>query len=158
MPNKTCVICGKIFRVPPNREETAKCCSMICRNKLIRLNNKQLKINHDNIKYIQDICVLPDKMIYDGHKVYMNGNYPAICINHKNHYLHRYVWEQTYGSIPKGMVIHHKDFNRGNWNLENLELLTRAEHMKRHKINRWRKDIIVSSITINKEEIRYVDI
>lgn len=33
------------------------------------------------------------------------------------------------------MVIHHKDFNRGNWNLENLELLTRAEHIKRHKIN-----------------------
>ena len=33
------------------------------------------------------------------------------------------------------MIIHHKDFNRGNWNLENLELLTRAEHMKLHKIN-----------------------
>lgn len=39
------------------------------------------------------------------------------------------------GPIPKNMVIHHKDFNRGNWNLENLELLTRAEHMKLHKIN-----------------------
>ena len=34
-----------------------------------------------------------------------------------------------------GMVIHHKDFNRGNWDISNLELLTRAEHMKRHKIN-----------------------
>lgn len=45
----------------------------------------------------------------------------------------------------KGMVIHHKDFNRGNWNLENLELLTRAEHLEKHKINRWNNDIIIKS-------------
>ena len=67
-----------------------------------------------------------------------------------NYHLHRYVWEQANGPIPKNMVIHHKDFNRGNWSLDNLEMLTRAEHIKRHKINPINgTETIVSHIKIN---------
>ena len=64
----------------------------------------------------------------------------------KNHHLHRYVWEQANGPIPKNMVIHHKDFNRGNWSLDNLEMLTRAEHIKCHKINRWNSADMITSV------------
>lgn len=144
MITKHCVICDKIFRVPPNRK-SAKCCSMLCRNKMVKLNNRRLPITKNTVMYIQDICVLPDNMVYDGHKVYMDNDYPAIYINGKNYHLHRYVWEQANGPIPKNMVVHHKDFNRGNWSLDNLEMLTRAEHMKLHKINRWNNDNIVKS-------------
>jgi hypothetical protein len=131
-----CAICGKEFKIFPCRKNVTKCCSYECRNKLIVKTRRELyEKSKMNSCFKEDVCVLPKEMIYDGYKVYMNGKYPAICINGKNHYLHRYVWEQTNGPIPKNMVIHHKDFNRGNWNLENLELLTRAEHMKLHKIN-----------------------
>ena len=136
MISEYCAICGKEFKIFPCRKNITKCCSYECRNKLIVKTKRELyEKSKMNSCFKEDVCVLPKEMIYDGYKVYMNGKYPAICINGKNHYLHRYVWEQTNGPIPKNMVIHHKDFNRGNWNLENLELLTRAEHMKLHKIN-----------------------
>lgn len=130
-----CAICGKEFKIFPCRKNITKCCSYECRNKLIIKTKQALYENTKTNSYRKDICVLPKEMTYAGYKVYMNGKYPAICINGKNHYLHRYVWEQANGPIPKNMVIHHKDFNRGNWKLENLELLTRAEHIKLHKIN-----------------------
>ena len=53
---------------------------------------------------------------------------------------------------PKSLEydIHHKDFNWGNWSLDNLEMLTRAEHIKRHKINPINgTETIVSHIKIN---------
>ena len=42
--------------------------------------------------------------------------------------LHRDIWKETYGDIPKGFVIHHKDGNTLNNNIENLEILTNAQH------------------------------
>ena len=39
---------------------------------------------------------------YDGHKVYMNGKYPAIFLNGKNVHVHRLEWEKYNGEIPKG--------------------------------------------------------
>ena len=34
--------------------------------------------------------------------------------------------------IPLGLIIHHKDENRLNNSLNNLELMTRSQHMKLH--------------------------
>jgi hypothetical protein len=45
---------------------------------------------------------------------------------------HRWVWINHYGSIPKGMDIHHKDGNKSNNEIENLEMLSRSDHLKRH--------------------------
>lgn len=43
----------------------------------------------------------------------------------------RYVWEQANGPLPPGFIIWHKDGNRYNDNLENLEAITRSEAKKR---------------------------
>lgn len=48
-------------------------------------------------------------------------------------YLHRHIWEDVFGPIPKGHEIHHKDENTLNNNSLNLECLTKAEHMAHHK-------------------------
>ena len=45
----------------------------------------------------------------------------------------RLVWEAHYGEIPKGYLISHKDGDRYNDNIENLELITRAELLKRNR-------------------------
>lgn len=45
---------------------------------------------------------------------------------------HRWVWEKRHGPIPKGFVIHHKDGNKLNNKLRNLELMSRGEHQKAH--------------------------
>lgn len=45
---------------------------------------------------------------------------------------HRYVWELNYGKIPDGYDIHHKDGDKSNNDISNLELITRSEHMRLH--------------------------
>ena len=47
----------------------------------------------------------------------------------------RYLWEQTYGYIIEGDVIHHIDGDCLNDVIENLIAITRAEHPKIH--GRW---------------------
>jgi len=59
-------------------------------------------------------------------------NYKRIKINGKNLKLHRYVWEQFYGLIPEGYVIHHIDNNKHNNKIENLQIMTHSEHSSLH--------------------------
>lgn len=49
--------------------------------------------------------------------------------------LNRYIWEQAHGSIPKGMMIMHKDGDALNCDISNLSLISRAENALRN-INR----------------------
>lgn len=44
-----------------------------------------------------------------------------------------YVWKNTKGSIPKGLLVHHLDGNTENDTIDNLCLLTRAGHMNIHR-------------------------
>lgn len=43
------------------------------------------------------------------------------------------VWELYHGPIPRGMVVHHKDRDTLNDATENLELVTRADHINEHR-------------------------
>lgn len=47
----------------------------------------------------------------------------------KNIYVHRAVWEAFNGPVPEGYEINHKDENKSNNTLENLELLTHRENL-----------------------------
>lgn len=71
----------------------------------------------------------------------MNGEYPAIWLNGENRHVHVIEWERHNGSVPKGMIVHHKDEDKMNWNIDNLELLTRSEHIKIHSDIVHRKGI-----------------
>ena len=85
-------------------------------------------------------------IFYEGHKVYMNGKYPAIFLNGKNQHIHRLEWIKHYGEIPKNCIIHHKDHNKLNWNIDNLELLNRSQHIYEHKDKVHRKGVKVIAI------------
>jgi hypothetical protein len=45
---------------------------------------------------------------------------------------HRWVWINHHGAIPKGMDIHHIDGDKNNNEINNLEMLSRSDHLKRH--------------------------
>lgn len=62
-------------------------------------------------------------------------------INGKRERLHRYVWIYHFGEIPKGYHIHHKDENRLNNDISNLELLQENEHLLLHGKTERCKDI-----------------
>ncbi len=43
------------------------------------------------------------------------------------------VWEARNGPVPIGSVVHHKDRDTLNDKLSNLQVMTRAEHLKEHR-------------------------
>ncbi len=45
---------------------------------------------------------------------------------------HRHLWEQVNGPIPIGHIVVFRDKNTMNCELSNLELITRAEHVRRN--------------------------
>lgn len=55
--------------------------------------------------------------------------------------LHRYLWKQHYGEIPKEMIVSFKDRNSMNCVIENLELITRQENMKRNSVQNLPEEI-----------------
>lgn len=50
--------------------------------------------------------------------------------------MHRYVWRKHNGTIPKGYDIHHKDGNRENNDIRNLEIMSKSEHSSRFNTGR----------------------
>lgn len=44
----------------------------------------------------------------------------------------RKIYEDYYGKIPKGYIVHHIDGDRYNDNIDNLQLLSRADLLKKN--------------------------
>lgn len=66
--------------------------------------------------------------------------------SHTRKRLHQAVWISHNGPIPKGCEIHHKDLNKENNDISNLECLTRKEHHDLHNAlltdeeRQWRRE------------------
>ena len=45
---------------------------------------------------------------------------------------HRLVWEAHFGKLPEGMLIHHKDGDKTNNAIENLQAVTPRDHRRYH--------------------------
>jgi len=74
-------------------------------------------------------------------------------------FVHRMVWEQAHGPIPPGHRIWWKDGDHTNCALENLELLTGAEHMARTTIHNWPEDIkrVMQLNGVLKRQLRRIE-
>ena len=82
----------------------------------------------------------------DGYIQITSGHY-------KGKLLHRLIYEEVYGSIPKGYAIHHIDGDKTNNNPGNLMLLSKSNHHKLHmnKTNhpRWDNGLIDKAGGVN---------
>lgn len=70
----------------------------------------------------------------DNLKFTINSNGYYECTTKDRLMLHNYIWENQNGKIPNGYEIHHKDFNKINNDISNLQLVTPSEHTKIHSI------------------------
>jgi hypothetical protein len=82
------------------------------------------------VKHIIDTVTVDT---FEGNTIWdCDKGYPTIFIDGKNIKVHVYVWERANGPKPKGTDVHHIDENKQNYSLDNLELLSKSDHMKLH--------------------------
>lgn len=68
-----------------------------------------------------------DFVVYKGVRYTFQQNYYKVTLQ-----LHRKVWEDHFGEIPKDHHIHHKNGDTRDNRIENLECIHRLEHLAMH--------------------------
>lgn len=78
----------------------------------------------------RNVCTREGQKMYNGKKYAQDketGYY--VCTSGDRKRLHVAIWEHEHGeAVPPGHVIHHKDWNKLNNNIENLYCITIREH------------------------------
>ena len=64
--------------------------------------------------------------------------------------LHRYLWEQAHGPVPKGMAIIFADGDIANYDLENLVCVSRADLCLLNANKKYGKEIAESALYLSK--------
>ena len=83
-----------------------------------------------------------------------SNNYPQFYKNGKVVRLHRHIYEECFGEIPKGLVVRHKCDNTFCINPEHLELGTHKDNVNdKVKRNRQAKGEKNGSAKLTKEQV-----
>lgn len=79
---------------------------------------------------------------YGRAKINNNGHYQITTSKEDNNgkYLHRLIFEDFYGKIPKGYDVHHDDENPLNNCIINLKLMSHNDHLSHHHKGKPRSD------------------
>ena len=83
----------------------------------------------------RDVCTREGQVMYMGKKYAIDPRtgYYTCTTGKGRKRLHVAIWEHEHGqAVPPGHVIHHKDFNKTNNDINNLVCLTVAEHQMIH--------------------------
>lgn len=146
-----CYSCNKEFKVKPYRAKTTKniCCSRECSNKMRTIEFSGNKNHQHGLR----------GSLNPGHKsdIYVS-NYGYLLIRSLLHpyancdgfvFMHRLIMEQHFREIEdysyltrvdgypdwylsKDVVVHHKDENKLNNSIDNLEVMSLTQHCKQH--------------------------
>lgn len=93
-----------------------------------------------------------EKMLADGYIWVKVDDQPKVpkVINWRQK--HRLIWEKEYGSIPEGYMIIFLDGNHENFDIDNLEMITKQENlvMNRNKLFKNDKELTKIGLQIEK--------
>lgn len=88
------------------------------------------RVEAQNLRIGQSVRAWSMSKHRDGHLRVHGWDSERNVANHQ--WVHRMMWENTFGPVPTGHVIHHKDEDGSNNNLSNLMLMTEYEHQSHH--------------------------
>lgn len=149
--NCTCPICGKQFHLKPSELKKAKH-QPVCSYKCLAEYRKTIYLGENNPNYdhhtLQKYKVGDTKVShygyileYVGREFYKFGktNEAGFEFQHKL-IAEKYLADETNADyitevgwvLRKEFVVHHKDGNKQNNNVSNLQIMTRSEHTKLH--------------------------
>jgi len=136
---KHCEKCGRLLVLKNTRDiKRKRFCSRQCLIKTINPGRFVKKPSEETRQKMRDakLRILAQGWKPTGWKKY---DIPTRLSNHHdylfkgNNRLHRLIAEQALGrKLTPGEIVHHKDENKLNNNLNNLEILSRSDHMKIH--------------------------
>jgi hypothetical protein len=118
-----CECCGKEVYIPLARQESFRFCSQVCHGKMVlgipevqaRIKRK---IGKNHWRWKKEGCKRKD-------------GYVLISVNGQRYFEHRYVMEKHLGrKLSFDETIHHKDGNKENNKLKNLEIISRSDHTR----------------------------
>jgi len=151
---RTCVICKTVFQrhISPAEIRAGKgiICSRPCGRKYSSLANRRgefrncikcgksfyAKPSEDRRGYVRQYCKLSCKQNVGGKCISADGYY-IVNTPHGQMKEHRWIMEQHLGRrLRSTEIVHHKDHNKLNNEIANLELTTRAEHNRIHFCHR----------------------
>lgn len=121
-----CELCGQTYFKKPFRAKTTRFCSRKCCAKWIYHNRNKEAFSYDRS--------LEKNPAWKGGKIVVAGYVLVSVGKRKRVQEHRLVMEKYLGrKLKKSERVHHKNHNRQDNRIENLELCeNQSEHMKRH--------------------------
>lgn len=69
-------------------------------------------------------------------KVFMYGKYPAVAIHRHKLHIHRLIMAYLNNGLPRSTYVNHKDENKLNSSVDNLELLDASTHQRLTNLGR----------------------
>jgi hypothetical protein len=128
---KKCNSCGKDYtwgKIGKEQWGNSKYCSRLC-----RFNNSKLS---DNSRWRGGEF---DRG--DGYVIVRIGSFPRDYKGKRYELKHRLVMEEHIGrKLLRHEMVHHKNENKSDNRIENLELCTQSEHAKEHHSKRIRNE------------------
>lgn len=149
---KNCLYCSKEYIRNPKYSQKqwdrSKYCSSVCSGKVIGYSRSvdYMRLIATGVKQSQ--ATKQKRGIYRRGKEHplfkgdiSDDGQGYLRYNSTKVRVHRKVLEDKVGKIPPNLVVHHIDGNKQNNSLKNLQLLTRSEHFKLHKIERESQNV-----------------
>lgn len=110
---------------------------MICKEKKDIVFKNDCNAIYDDKTLRNATCWYSHKPVCRIKHVYMYGEYPAVSIYDKKIHIHRLLKMYELGTdIDKDLYVHHKNGNKLDSSLDNLEMISKSEHQKIHNKNK----------------------
>ena len=103
--------------------------------KIVFINSCNCLVDYDLLE--KAMLWYSDKPLYSQRFIYMHSKYPAVSIYDKKIHIHRLLMMYKLQSdINENLYVHHKDGNKLNAQLYNLELIDSKKHQSIHNKNK----------------------